>query len=121
MSKDGEPRTFSLPRGAEYEYPYGNPKKTIIRLPWGEKREYEQHLPHSTAASLAQLLCMEAEEDDFAQGTVVPLWVALRGKPTVATYLHVHEGLSFREIAAIMDLSRPTVSEYVRRVKKGEE
>lgn len=62
----------------------------------------------------------DADEVDSFDITV-PLWVALRGKPTIAAYLRTQESLRKRDIANMMGVDRSTVLEYLRRVRKGEE
>lgn len=137
MPREEKTEKIPLPHGVTLEVSYSEPRGTTVHLPDGQTREFDGVYNGKYGAALAQLLRMEEEERRNSQEVSapvradedqvdpfdisVPLWVALRGKPTIAAYLRSQEGFWERHIADMMGVSRLTVSEYLRRVKKGEE
>ena len=137
MAPEGGERVISLPRGVELEVSFNEPRRTLIHVPGREPEELNYVYMGKWVRVLAQILRIEEEERRNSQEVTapfraeedlvnpfeisVPLWVALRGNPTIAAYLKGPERFSESAIANMMGLSRSTVSEYLRRVKSGEE
>jgi hypothetical protein len=73
--------------------------------------EYRAALSLAVIVDSYEDLKLNTEKD------VVPIKVALDGRTAIATYLHGVQRLSRGDIAEIMDITKGTVREYLRRFR----
>jgi len=97
-------------------------EKAWVKTPKGKVFEFDDgnwELNKYRAEATASLWCRTGGFEIVEDSSLVPVKIAVMGKPAIATYLDAIQKISREEISEILGVSEGTVGQYVSKVRRG--